>query len=473
MGTWVAPTSLRTVAAMSNPNSPASNEALLRFSVVSLVYGRIGSGESRAQAIAAIAARAHGLPGTKPVRVSARTLHRWLAAWERNGLPGLDRRRRTQALASTVLPKRFLDFIDLEKREDIEASIPELIARAQSLGYLDPNSDVSRSSVWRAARRLGLSLSRRKGARSRDSRRFAFPHRMDTVLCDGKHFRAGIDRKKRVALFFLDDCTRLVLHVVVGTSENAALFLRGLFECICRFGRMTTLYLDNGPGFIALDTYAVVAKLDMKLINGEAGYPEGHGKVERFNRTIQADVLRGLDGNSTVDPSCEALQLRLTHYTETVYAHRPHESLDGAAPWQRFQDDPKPLDRRDEKDQLRARFEVWIKRQVTNDHTVSVDAIDYETPRGYAGLAIRLRRGLLDGTLGMLHEGRLITLAPVDLAANARARRARDCGPSTDQGGNRTTPPTTAADHQFRREFGPIVDPDGGLPRDLDSNNDE
>ena len=458
---------------MSNPNSAASNEALLRFSVVSLIYGRIGSGESRAQAIAAIAARVHGLPGTKPVRVSARTLHRWLAAWERDGLSGLDRQRRTQAPVSTVLPKRFLDFIGLEKREDYEASIPELIARAQILGHLDPNCDVCRSSVWRAARRLGLSLSRRKGAKTRDSRRFAFPHRMEMVLCDGKHFRAGVDRKKRVALFYLDDCTRLVLHVVVGTSENAALFLRGLFECICRWGRMTTLYVDNGPGFIADDTYAVVARLAMKLINGEAGYPEGHGKVERFNRTVKADVLRGLDGNSDVDPSCEALQLRLLHYIEAIYAHRPHESLDGVTPWQRFQADQRPLDRRDEKDRLHSFFEVWVKRRVTNDHTVSVDAVDYETPRGYAGLEIKLRRGVLDGTLGMLHEGKLITLAPVDLAGNARAQRAKDANTSTDQARGRTTPPTTAADHHFRREFGPIVDPDGGLPRDLGSRNDE
>jgi transposase InsO family protein len=458
---------------MSKSNSPASNEALLRFSVVSQIYGRIGSGESRAQAIAAIAAREHGLPGTKPVRVSARTLHRWFAAWEHNGLTGLDRQRRPQALASTVLPQRFLDFLATEKRNDYEASIPELIKRGQSLGHLDPNDKIARSSVWRAARRLGLSLSRRKGAKSRDSRRFAYPHRMEMVLCDGKHFRAGIDRKKRVALFFIDDCTRFVLHVVVGTSESAELFLRGLFECICRFGRMTTIYVDNGPGFIALDTYDIVGRLEMKLINGEAGYPEGHGKVERFNRTVLAAVLRGLDRNSTVDPSCEALQLRLMHYIEAIYAHCPHESLDGDTPWHRFQADPRPLDRRDEKDQLRAHFGVWVERRVTNDHTVSVDSVDYETPRGYAGLTIKLRRGVLDGTLGMLHEGKLITLAPVDLAGNARARRASNVGPSPDQAMGRTTPLTTAADLEFRREFGPIVDSDGGFPQDLESNNDE
>jgi len=45
------------------------------------------------------------------------------------------------------------------------------------------------------------------------------------VLADGKHFRAGAKRLRRVALFFLDDSTRYGLEVVVGTAESAPLFL--------------------------------------------------------------------------------------------------------------------------------------------------------------------------------------------------------------------------------------------------------
>lgn len=58
------------------------------------------------------------------------------------------------------------------------------------------------------------------------------------VLCDGKQLRAGASRAKRVALHFIDDATRLALHVVVGTSETTRLFLRGLYELVCKYGRM-------------------------------------------------------------------------------------------------------------------------------------------------------------------------------------------------------------------------------------------
>ena len=43
------------------------------------------------------------------------------------------------------------------------------------------------------------------------------------MLADGKHFRAGAARLRRVALFF-DDATRYGLQVLVGTAESSELF---------------------------------------------------------------------------------------------------------------------------------------------------------------------------------------------------------------------------------------------------------
>ena len=45
--------------------------------------------------------------------------------------------------------------------------------------------------------------------------------RMLMVLADGKHFRAGTARLKRVALVFLDDASRYGLDVVVGEARLA------------------------------------------------------------------------------------------------------------------------------------------------------------------------------------------------------------------------------------------------------------
>ncbi|MEK7422711.1 MAG: hypothetical protein AAB131_02605, partial [Actinomycetota bacterium] len=336
---------------MKDPSNP-SREALSRFAIVSQVLARMHGGEDRADAIAVAAAGEFTLFDGSPRSVSARSLYRWLAAYDDRGILGLEPKARTID-APLTLPQAFVQFLGNEKRRDPQASIPELIRRATELGVLDPGDVVERSTVYRTARRLGLPIARRKHAKDRDARRFAYPHRMDMVLCDGKHFRAGATRAKRVALFFLDDATRYVLQVVVGTSETKALFLRGLYECLIKHGQFSALYLDRGPGFIAEDTVAVLSRLTIPLIHGEAGYKEGRGKVERFNRTAKADVLRGLDGRPEVDAACGALELRLSHYCEHGYAQRPHESLGGDTPWQRFHHDERPLRFPDDRAKLR------------------------------------------------------------------------------------------------------------------------
>jgi len=92
-------------------------------------------------------------------------------------------------------------------------------------------------------------------------------------------------------VFFLDDASRFGLGVVVGTDETAELFLRGLH------------------GLRADDTAAACRRLDIHLVLGTAAYPEGHGKIEKFNQTAQAQVLRGLTGAADVDDDCGALEI--------------------------------------------------------------------------------------------------------------------------------------------------------------------
>ena len=64
---------------------------------------------------------------------------------------------------------------------------------------------------------------------------------------DGKHFRAGAARLRRVALFFIDDATRYGLQVRVGTAESSELFLRALYQMVMRHGLADLFFLDKGP----------------------------------------------------------------------------------------------------------------------------------------------------------------------------------------------------------------------------------
>jgi putative transposase len=268
---------------MKKPDFSTPKEALFRYQVISIVLTRVVAGKVLSKTVKSVAGMQHLCPEGGQRKVGKRSIYRWLEAYRKNGFEGLLPKQRPQTEDSAVLDRSLLGFFAEQKTEDPLVSIPELIRRGKILGHIRPEDTVNRVTVWRALNRMGIATSHRKSAKNRDSRRFAFPHRMDMVLCDGKHFRAGINRLRRVAFFYLDDATRNVLHVVVGPSETTQLFLRGLYETIRKYGFMTSFFVDNGSGFASHDAVDVLRKLDILFIHGAVGYPKA-GK----NRAIQS-----------------------------------------------------------------------------------------------------------------------------------------------------------------------------------------
>lgn len=444
------------------PKTPIaiSTEALFRYGIVAQVLARVARGEVRALAIVEATEVTYLAPGSGRTRtVGARTLYRWLAAFARTGIGALEPQKRGRTDASVVLPATLLAFLQAEKAKDPHASIPEMLRRAHELDVISKDARIHRATVHRALVRMAVPLTRSRGKRDADVRRFAYAHRMRMVLVDGKHFRAGAGRAKRVAFFFIDDCTRLILAVVVGASENPLLLLRGLFEVIRRYGLMDAIYFDRGPGFKADDVHAVCVRLGVLPIHGKARYPEGHGKIERFNRTAWEDCLRALC-TPAVDASLGALDLRLNHYVDTQYNPRTHDELEGMSPKGRWDADERPLRFPRSHDDLYERFFVSEARTVSADNVVSVDGTQYEVPRGHARTRIEIRRHTLTGHLCILHEGKLVRLHPVDLADNAQSARAAAPKAAFD---DTTEPPVTAASLAFERDFGRVVDSAGGL----------
>jgi transposase InsO family protein len=443
----------------------------LRYQVISEIQTHLLAGKRPGEALSAVLALPHRDALDRSVRLSQRTVRRWLAAYRRAGLAGLEPRPRPRVPESAVLGAELLQFVRLEKSSDPDASVPELIERARLQGIVSEHEQVSRTSLWRACRRMGLPLRRPQRLAEKDMRRFAYPSRMLMVLCDGKHFRAGVKRARRVALHFLDDATRAGLEVIVGTAESTELFLHGLHRLIQRYGLCKALFLDHGSGFISEDTHAVLARLGIRLIHGTVAYPQGHGKVERFHRTAFERLLRTLDGNPEVDPDPGALSLRLWHWMHERYNHTPHESLGGQAPAERFRLDPRGLQLPSDPAWLAGCFLSTLERRVSSDNILSYGGLLYEVPRGHAKQRIRVTRHLLEhDALSILHEAKLLRLHPLDLTANAYSKRARPGAAPAKKPG---AAPHSAAHLAFGQSFSPLVESDGGFAKGKDEDDDE
>jgi hypothetical protein len=236
-----------------------------------------------------------------------------------------------------------------------------------------------------------------------------------------------------------------------------------------KYGLFSAMFLDRGPGFKSDDTFAVAARLGVRLIHGTTAYPEGHGKIERFNQTAWQQLIRSFDSNPEIDPDPSALTLRVSHWMYQVYNHTPHESLGGQTPAQRFQQDPRALHFPEDRNWLDDCFLISVERSVSNDNVVAFDGVLYEVPRGYAGHSIQLWRHLLDGSLSMIHQGERLFIHPVDVQANAYSRRAHkpQTAPKT------TRPVRTAAMLRFQSDFAPIVGPDGSYPKGENDDDDD
>ncbi len=448
------------------PPTAPSPEALLRYSVLAQVEALLLGGWTASAAVREVAGREHAHPEGRRVRVSVRTLQRWRAVYLAGGLEALEPKSRRRTETSVVLSEAMVAFLRTEKERDPRASVPELIRRAQARGVIPADLPVDRTTVWRACRRMGLPTRPRPSKGEGDMRRWVYAQRMQCVLSDGKHFRAGGARLRRVALFYLDDATRYGLDVVVGPSESTALFLGGLYDLVTKHGLPDLLYLDQASGFTSGDTNAVVqGGLGAWLIHGKARYPQGRGAIERFNRTANDQVLRSLDGAADVDPECQALTLRLRHFLDR-YNDTPHETLGGDTPRQRWEAG-RPLRFPEDEADLYRRFVVRERRKVSTDHVIKMDGRLWEAPRGLGGSWTEVARHVLDGRLWVLHEGRMVELAELDPHANATDPRGRaaTAHPPLPSEGTPTTAATTAFDHDMR----PLVGPDGGFSDDQET----
>ena len=453
---------------LHRPPPAVSPEALLRYSVLAQVEALVLSGSSPGDAVREVAGRQHAYPDGRPVQVSVRTLQRWRSAYATGDIEALAPRSRKRTETSVVLSEALVTFFREEKQRDPRASVPELLRRATIRGIIAADLPIDRTTAWRACRRMGLPTRARPSKREGDMRRWRYPHRMQCVLVDGKHFRAGVNRLRRVTLFFLDDATRYGLDALVGTAESTELFLHGLYDMVTKHGLLDLLYLDRGPGFISNDTLAVVqGGLGAWLIHGKARYPQGHGALERFNRTAGDQLLRSLDGGIDVDPDCQALTLRLRHFLDR-YNDAPHETLAGDTPRQRWEAG-RPLRFPEEEADLYRRFVVREPRKVSTDHVIKADGRLWEAPRGLGGTWIQVTRHLLDGRFWVLHEGRMVQLAELDPHANATGRRSYigDDQPLSSEG-----IPTTAARLAFDHDLRPLVDSEGGFRDEQDKEND-
>jgi hypothetical protein len=210
-------------------------------------------------------------------------------------------------------------------------------------------------------------------------------------------------------------------------SENTHAFLPVFKQALLRRGLPARLYVDNGANFRSHHLALVCAKLAIALIHARPFQPQGKGKMERWFRTLRAQLLPRLTPADTA--SLEALNRRLWAWVEGEYHHTPHRSLEGDTPLERWTRSaaevrfPAPTLDLDEL------FLFETKRRVQKDRTVSLNGCVYEVDAALVGETVTLRydpHAPPGRAVQVWHAEQLLQQArPLDAYANCFVKRNR------------------------------------------------
>ena len=201
----------------------------------------------------------------------------------------------------------------------------------------------SPSTIYAISRRYGLNRLSRPMKQSR--RRIIKTRAGELGHLDCHHLSRDlmVGTKKRYYLVSLiDACTRLVWAEVVEDIKSLSVMFASL-KCInllnAEYGiQFEAILTDNGPEVASPRKVSehpferMLYELGIKHRYTRPYRPQTNGKIERFWRTLNEDLLE----DTTFD-SVEHLKNELMEYLIYYNTERPHQGLNGSTPLQALQ----------------------------------------------------------------------------------------------------------------------------------------
>lgn len=416
---------------MTDVDRHAQSVALFRYGLIADLAQLPPGSKGLYARIREKAAVEHTIPGTTRTRVAAETIRDWLKRYRRGGFDALMPRRRADRGRARAIPEPVAELLCSLKELKPALSVRLLIREARATGEVPPELPLPASTVHRLFAAAGLMAKKPEQPSPQDRRRFAFVEAGELWMSDVMHGPTVLVgervRRKTYLIAFLDDATRVVPYSAFALSENTQAFLPVFKQALVRRGLPARLYVDNGANFRSHHLALVCAKLGVALIHARPYQPQGKGKVERWFRTVRAQLLPTLTAPDTA--SIDALNRRLWAWTEGEYHHCPHRGLDGETPLERWARCAAHVRYPEAGLDLDELFLFEAKRRVQKDRTVSLNGVVYEVDAALVGETVTLRfdpHAPPGRPVQLSHAGKPMPPAkPLDAYANCFVKRQR------------------------------------------------
>ena len=236
----------------------------------------------------------------------------------------------------TRRPLRFIEnkVIELRKKGNSKLEIVNILK--PSLHKFTPSA----SGVYNICRRYGLN---RLTPKMRQNKRKIIKEKMGQLgHIDCHHLSKTVIRTKSQKLYLvclIDDYSRLAWAEVVEDISSLTVMFAAL-KCMNILHdqyhlKFEEVLSDNGPEFGPANSTnkrqhpfeRMLIELGIKHRYTKPYRPQTNGKVERFWRTLDDDLIRETDFDSL-----EELKDELIQYLYYYNHHRPHQGIDGKLP---------------------------------------------------------------------------------------------------------------------------------------------
>jgi len=401
-----------------------------------LTRGELDHGEL-SRSFRALAKERFRPPGADATRSFAiATLERWYYAYRAGGLTALRPRRRSDSGRGRALDPALRALLCDIRREHPSASVPLILRTLEADGRLR-RGQLAPSTLRRVYREEGLdriALQGGAGPRIRLRWQTSLPDALwHGDVCHGPTILVAGKRTPVRVHGLMDDYSRFVVALEAHAAEREEDMLHVFVRAMRRHGKPDALYLDNGATYRGEILRLACARLGVGLIHARPYDPQARGKMERFWRTLRANVIDHLGEVG----SLHDINVRLGAFLDAHYHDAPHAGLMGQAPLSAYSPSermPKALD----DTELRDAFTVRVRRRVRRDTTFSLEGDTFELAHGFlAGRLVTVAYCALDAPLApwVELENKRYPAERVDPQRNARRARPPRREPPTPTNG--------------------------------------
>jgi transposase InsO family protein len=266
------------------------------------------------------------------VGLSKQTLYAWKKRFEKLGPAGLDDQARKKLPTGSKIPEITRRTILMLKQSHPDWGC----GRISDVLYRGPGLPASANTVARVLKEAGY-VTEELPTKPHPDRVRSFERAVPNQLWQTDLFTFLLKRQNRrlYLVAFMDDHSRYVVGYGLHASQSAALVLEVFRAAIASCGSPQEVLTDNGAQYVTWRGTSAFArelrKRGIKHVVASPHRPQTLGKVERFWGTLWRECLA-----SAVFLDLEDARRRIGHFIDYYNFQRPHQSLEGLSPADRF-----------------------------------------------------------------------------------------------------------------------------------------